>query len=156
LDKIHVSCIEFADIQDAGIPHWDPNIYGGHILPCENEIEYQFTYNSQGAFAKTLLTKITTKNIRIDMATGLPAETQQYVHKFEYHNDIAGGLFKSSESIFVDKDFSGNRHAALSSTVEDFTSSDFGFSAGVRSEERRVGKSVDLDERVGSYNKDGK
>src|SRR5690606_13454144 len=28
-------------------------------------------------------------------------------------------------------DFSGNRHAALSSTVEDFTSSDFGFSAGV-------------------------
>src|SRR5690606_14595297 len=131
LDKIRVSCIKYVD---SGVGIKDPypgSTWGGLILPCENEIEYQFTYNSQGAFAKTLLTKITTKNIRIDMATGLPAETQQYDHKFEYHNDIAGGLFKSSESIFVDKDFSGNRHAALSSTVEDFTSSDFGFSAGV-------------------------
>src|SRR5690606_15957163 len=131
LDRIRVSCIKYVD-SGVGIKDPDPDsTWGGLILPCENEIEYQFTYNSQGAFAKTLLTKITTKNIRIDMATGLPAETQQYDHKFEYHNDIAGGLFKSSESIFVDKDFSGNRHAALSSTVEDFTSSDFGFSAGV-------------------------
>src|SRR5690554_739187 len=64
------------------------------------------------------------------MSTGLPDETEQYDHEFEYYNDITGGLFKSPESIFVDKDFSGNRHALLSSTVEDYTSSHFGFSAG--------------------------
>src|SRR5690554_753701 len=131
LDKINVSCVKFADISHTGIPYWDTNVYGGRVLPCDNEIEYQFTYNTQGAFAKTLLTKITTKNIKIDMSTGLPDETEQYDHEFEYYNDITGGLFTSPESIFVDKDFSGNRHAILSSTVEDFTSAHFGFSAGV-------------------------
>ena len=133
LDKIHVSCIELTDRIDKHIPHPDPYGSGHHgtILPCENEIEYHFTYNTQAAFAKTLLTKITTKNIKIDMTTGLPAETQQYDHQFQYHSDIGGGLFKSPESIYVDKDFSSNRHAALSSTIEDYTTSEFGFSAGV-------------------------
>lgn len=131
LDKINVSCVKFADIRHAGFRYWDPSRYGGNVLPCDTEIEYDFTYNTQAAFAKTLLTKITTKNIKIDMSTGQPAETQQYEHQFQYHNDIAGGLFKSPESIFVDKDFSGDKHAILSSTVENFNSSDFGFSAGV-------------------------
>lgn len=133
LDMIIVSCFEIVDGPGyISIPQ--PNNYGitgGQFLPCENEIEYAFNYNTQGPFAKTLLTKITTKNIKIDMSTGLPAETQQYEHQFQYHNDIAGGLFKAPESIFVDKDFSGDKHAILSSTVENFNSSHFGFSAGV-------------------------
>jgi len=133
LDKIIVSCVKLTDRYDIHIENPNPERYAwtATILPCDTEIEYDFTYNTQGAFAKTLLTKITTKNIRIDMSTGLPAETQQYEHQFQYHNDIAGGLFKSPESIFVDKDFSGNRHSALSSSVENYNSSDFGFSAGV-------------------------
>ncbi|KAA5535582.1 RHS repeat-associated core domain-containing protein [Paenimyroides baculatum] len=99
---------------------------------CNYDVEYHFNYGN-GAFGKRLLNSITTKNLqKIDNGNqgGAVTGTEEYTHNFEYYNDAAGGLFGAEETIPVTSDFPNEKHATLSSTIEDYTTSEINFGAG--------------------------
>jgi len=105
-----------------------PDVKPLHI--SDFEINYKFNY-SDGPFGKTLLRSIVTENKKMvaDVAGG--TATESYTHSFEYHNDIASGLFAAPKEIKTEKDFSSDKHAALSSTKEEYKSWEVNVGAGV-------------------------
>src|SRR5690606_38034914 len=73
LDYIKVTCDKMIpeDARDA------PDIY------CDYDVEYRFNYGT-GAFGKTLLNSITTRNIQKD-DSGTVTASEDYTHTFDYY-----------------------------------------------------------------------
>ena len=95
---------------------------------CDYDIEYHFTY-TDGQFGKTLLSGIMTKNIQKDN-NGNVIEELDYDHAFEYYNDVSGGLFAAEEKVHLPVDFPDEKHAVISSTIDDYSTNEISFGAG--------------------------
>lgn len=93
------------------------------------EINYRLNYIT-GSFGKILLQSVTTTNKK-NVVDGTPAGTESYTHTFEYHNDVQNGLFGNEQTISLADDLSGNKHSALSSTVEDYKGGEVNVGAGI-------------------------
>ena len=117
LDYILVTCNKDRD---------NPERY----IYCDSEIEYRFNYNTNGTFGKELLTSITTRNKKKN-SSGQVTSSEDYTHSFEYYNDVQNGLFAAEKVIGLTDDFADDKHAVLSSTVEDFSSWEVNFGAGI-------------------------
>src|SRR5690606_24644295 len=93
-------------------------------------VEYHFNYGS-GAFGKTLLNSITTRNIQKD-DSGTVTTSEDYTHTFDYYNDIAGGsLFGEEKIISVEDDIADEKHSVISSTKESYSATEVNIGAGL-------------------------
>ena len=95
------------------------------------ETNYLFNYEN-GKFGKVRLKSIVTENKKNNADAAGGASTDSYTHTFDYYNDVEdGALFAAAKEIKIDKDFSNDKHAALSSTKEEYKSWEVNVGAGV-------------------------
>jgi len=95
------------------------------------ETNYLFNYEN-GKFGKVRLKSIVTENKKNNADAAGGASTDSYTHTFDYYNDVEdNALFAAAKEIKIDKDFSNDKHAALSSTKEGYSAWEVNVGAGV-------------------------
>lgn len=114
-------------------PLVDPNGQPDGPQPWVSDFETNYLFNYEnGKFGKVMLKSIVTQNKKNNADAAGGASTDSYTHTFDYYNDIEDNkLFAAAKEIKIDKDFSNDKHAALSSTKESYSSWEVNVGAGV-------------------------